>query len=129
VLVLGARETALDFLRIAAEVGVGARAIVRSTGEELLAKVRAGASHPPGPRVITGEYLGSIQLAPADDGGVEVFSNHPAANRLEHGFHGVDSLGRHYHQRGHPHWGPAMSQVDGKFYAKLDALVALAVGV
>ena len=38
---------------------------------------------------------------------IDVFTEHPAARRLEMGFTGVDALGRHYDQAPRPHWRPA----------------------
>lgn len=32
------------------------------------------------------------------------------ARRIELGFHGADSLGRHYNQSGHPYMGPAFNE-------------------
>jgi hypothetical protein len=39
------------------------------------------------------------------------------------GFHGTDSLGRHFNQPPLPHFGPAVDETEGPFRAKLQAAV------
>lgn len=56
--------------------------------------------------VETGEYRSSIVAV-----GNVVVSDHPAARRLELGFIGVDSLGRHYAQMPNPHWSPVKEEI------------------
>lgn len=43
--------------------------------------------------------------------GGTVFTDFPAANRLENGFVGMDALGRHYTQMPRPHWSPVREQM------------------
>lgn len=70
----------------------------------------------PGPRKITGGYIESIMVVTERSSFIRegfsksVVSDHPAARRLELGFIGIDSMGRHYNQSPFPHWGPAMDE-------------------
>lgn len=84
---------------------------------DLLARIKTFASRRPGPNVVTGAYVASwkmkvVSLHPTQ---VVVYTDHPAARRLELGFNGTDSLGRKYHQPPFPHVRPAL---DG-FYDEL----------
>ena len=84
-------------------------------GQQLQAIVRGRAAGRPGPAVITGAYVGSIGLRPNEPGGgryeVEVGTDHPEGFRLERGYHGTDSLGRHFvMSHGYPHFGPAAAE-------------------
>lgn len=90
-------------------------------GALTVAAVRAHAQGRPGPEVITGDYLNSIQY---DTGysamwgtgigisGFSVGSDAPQAMRLELGFVGTDSAGRTYNQPPFPHYGPAADEID-----------------
>jgi hypothetical protein len=52
--------------------------------------------------VITGQYRASWDVRMSTSGGqvtAEVYTDAPQARRLEYGFVGVDSLGRHYRSR------------------------------
>lgn len=79
-------------------------------------RVKANASlprsGPPGPRLITGDYVRSWTTTrrPGPGGGQAsvVGTNKPQARRLEFGFIGADSLGRVYNQPPYPHLGPAV---------------------
>jgi hypothetical protein len=74
-------------------------------------RVRQNASGRPGPNVVTGEYRDSIRLQRSFFGDAwTVTTKHPAAERLEFGFVGVDSLGRVYNQPPFAHWRPALEQ-------------------
>lgn len=87
---------------------------------DLVEAVQMHASGRPGPNVVTGTYRGSIRIVGAlveGDGNtaaVLVGTDHPAWHRLEFGFVGVDSLGRHYHQSPFPHWRPGIQDLKGK---------------
>lgn len=104
---------------------------VRRGGLMLQRLVRANASGRPGPRVQTGDYRRGIRLqtgeAVSPAGGLvpfaTVYTTSPQGQRLEHGFVGVDSLGRHYHQPPFPHWGPAVEVVEPIVQADLAAQV------
>ena len=76
----------------------------------LLETIRANAGRPPGPNIVTGAYVRSwkmkvISLMPTQ---VIVYTDHPAARRLEFGFNDIDSIGRRYHQPPFPHVRPAV---------------------
>lgn len=84
---------------------------------DLVEAVQLHASGRPGPNVVTGAYRGGIRIVGAlveGDGTVAatlVGTDHPAWHRLEFGFVGVDSLGRHYHQSPYPHWRPGLIDI------------------
>jgi hypothetical protein len=92
---------------------------VYRNGALLRTRVRAYASGRPGPRVQTGDYRRGISLQTGRTVGTAgasvpfatVFSTSPQGQRLENGFVGVDSLGRHYHQPAFPHFAPALAEV------------------
>jgi hypothetical protein len=76
----------------------------------LLERIRTNASRRPGPNIVTGAYVASwkmkvISLMPTE---VIVYTDHPAARRLEFGFNDIDSIGRRYHQPPFPHVRPAL---------------------
>lgn len=94
--------------------------IVRDYGRELQRRVRRNASGRPGPNVVTGAYRESIKyrtFSVALGLGAEVYSDAPQAMRLEYGFVGMDSLGRHYSQPPFPHFRPAVESIRPEFYA------------
>ena len=96
-----AHVVALDLGQMAASAAVKVPGIVRHFGQLYQTRVMAAASGRPGPRVITGDYRRSITLEMTTvDGRVAavVGTSHPAGRRLELGFVGSDSLGRHYNQ-------------------------------
>jgi hypothetical protein len=102
-------------------------AVVAHYGQVLQTRVMANASGRPGPRAVTGDYRRRITLelgALAGSPAAIVATNHDAARRLELGFVGVDSLGRHYDQPPFPHFGPALDDIVESFTA---AVVAAAV--
>ncbi|WP_180685917.1 HK97 gp10 family phage protein [Streptomyces gossypiisoli] len=113
-----------------ARMGPAARArtrtITRHHAMLLRVRIQRNASGRPGPRVVTGQYRASWDVRMGTGGGqvtAEVFSDAPQARRLEYGFVGVDSLGRHYRQPPYPHVEPAFRQTQPGF------LQALADGV
>ncbi|MEV6942992.1 HK97 gp10 family phage protein [Streptomyces sp. NPDC051172] len=90
-----------------------AETAMRHGAKTLVVQVQRNASGRPGPRVITGKYRASWQSDVHRAGTVivaEVGTNAPQGRRLEFGFVGVDSLGRHYNQPPYPHLGPAVEQ-------------------
>lgn len=89
--------------------------IVLQGGLDLLSQVRWQASNPPGPNVVTGEYVNSWMIDIGADGTVRVFTEHPASFRLEYGYVGVDALGRHYNQPPFPHVALAVAIVMPQF--------------
>lgn len=63
----------------------------------------------PGPNVITGQFRDAWTYAHGADA-AEVANGSVYAARLEFGFVGVDSLGRHYNQPPYPSLQPAVSE-------------------
>jgi hypothetical protein len=109
--------------------GIGL-AMTEIYGRELQAAVKAHASGRPGPNVITGEYRDSIMLKITESlTGVEaeVYSDAPQAFRLEYGFVGSDSLGRHYDQPPFPHFRPALQQVGGEYHVAVSTAIRKAI--
>lgn len=95
-----------------------AERVAKHFGELLVQKVRANASGSPGPEMVTGAYVASIEADVQINGGiatVNVGTNAPQAYRLEFGFVGVDSLGRQYAQPPFPHFGPAADEYGALF--------------
>ncbi|WP_323178614.1 HK97 gp10 family phage protein [Streptomyces sp. NBC_01381] len=89
-----------------------AETAMRHGAKALVVQVQRNASGRPGPRVITGKYRASWQSDVHRAGPVivaEVGTSAPQGRRLEFGFVGVDSLGRHYNQPPFPHLGPAVN--------------------
>jgi hypothetical protein len=73
-----------------------------------LSHIQRNLSGRPGmPTPDTRQYLNSWRAVKLADGRWGVTSDAPQVNRLEHGFVGVDSLGRHYMQYPLPHIAPA----------------------
>ncbi|NUK32215.1 HK97 gp10 family phage protein [Streptomyces lunaelactis] len=109
-----------------ARMGPAARArtrtITRHHAMLLRVRIQRNASGRPGPRVITGQYRASWDVRMSTGGGqvtAEVYSDAPQARRLEYGFVGVDSLGRHYRQPPFPHVEPAFRQTQPGFIQAL----------
>lgn len=62
----------------------------------------------------TGDYARSIShrvTSSASAVDATIGTNRPQGRRLEFGFYGVDSLGRHYNQAPRPHWEPVRQQM------------------
>jgi hypothetical protein len=107
-----ARVLAEHFELLAKRAGPRAAHFTRTRAQHLQSIVRGRASGPPGPQVITGDYVGSIGVEVSqDEDGIyrgEVGTDHPEGFRLERGYHGTDRLGRHFVESpGHPHFGPS----------------------
>jgi hypothetical protein len=109
-----------------ARMGPAARArtrtITRHHAMLLRVRIQRHASGRPGPRVITGQYRASWDVRMSTGGGqvtAKVYSDAPQARRLEYGFVGVDSLGRHYRQPPFPHVEPAFRQTQPGFIQAL----------
>jgi len=84
---------------------------MRRSGQLMLTRVVYYASGGgQGPQVRTGAYVRSINLE-VSPSGWRVYTNAPQARRLEYGFVGTDSLGRHYSQAPLPHWRPAAAEM------------------
>ncbi len=111
--VIGADAASASFAASAATIGPKTTALRNTYAARLAAMVQSRA-----PRR-TGAYAASIGV----DSDGNVGTNHPAAGRLEFGFHGVDSLGRRYNQSPQAHYGPAADVVTAPFMAAAEALV------
>ncbi|MFE0257283.1 HK97 gp10 family phage protein [Streptomyces sp. NPDC059010] len=99
------------------------RTITRHHAMLLRVRIQRNASGRPGPNVITGQYRASWDVRVRASGGqvtAEVFTDAPQARRLEYGFVGVDSLGRHYRQPPFPHVEPAFRQTQPAFLQALE---------
>ncbi|MEW1565833.1 hypothetical protein AB0454_22940 [Streptomyces sp. NPDC093509] len=86
------------------------------------ARIAGNASGRPGPNVITGAYRASWQATTRrlPYGAVcTLGSNAPQARRLEWGFTGMDSLGRHYNQPPFPHVEPALPFIETTLMASM----------
>jgi hypothetical protein len=126
VAVAGASAVSASFAAGAAKAGPATSRKVRHFGMLLQTRVRANASGRPGPNAPTGDYRRSIaheHQATGDHATSYVGTNAPQGARLEFGFHGEDSLGRHYDQPPYPHFGPAVDQIEGPFEAAMTTIV------
>ncbi|UQA93704.1 HK97 gp10 family phage protein [Streptomyces halobius] len=107
----GALASALD--RGALRSLSATETVMRHSAQALVKRVQHNASGRPGPRVVTGKYRASWMSDVHRSGPVvvaEVGTAARQARRLEFGFVGVDSLGRHFNQPPYPHLGPAVDQ-------------------
>ena len=100
-----------------------AEKITQEYGKVFQQAVKRNASGPPGPNVVTGQYVGSIQPFSEDQYTAGAETSAPQAARLEFGFVGVDALGRHYAQPPFPHWRPAIDEVGPKYKEAMQAAV------
>lgn len=119
---------AADLNRAGVRAGVQAGAVVQRNGVKLVSRVKAHASGRPGPRIQTGDYNRSWSLEIRRRGGsleAAAGTNRPQGPRLEFGFHGADSLGRHYDQPPLPHAGPALDETASEFEADIAAIADL----
>jgi hypothetical protein len=125
--VIGAKRVAAEYLQAGTHSRVVVEQVVRQAGQSLVRRVRARASGRPGPRAVTGDYRRSwtseIRRYGSAAVAAYVGTNKPQGRRLEYGFYGVDSIGRHYRQPPYPHAGPACDEAVPEFYAALDAAV------
>ncbi len=100
-------------------------ATTRAYGNRLLEEVRYRASHAPGPSVITGQYVRSIQLRFTkyrNSLTAEVYSDEPYSARLKYGFSGVDSLGRYQMSAPYPHFRPALEAIGDEYVGAMGRL-------
>lgn len=103
---------------------------MRHAAKALVVQVQRNASGRPGPRVITGRYRASWQAEVHRAGPVvtaEVGTSSPQGRRLEFGFVGVDSLGRHFNQPPFPHLGPAVDSFGPQLVRELGHAVSEAL--
>ena len=118
------QRVAADIANLGAEAAAKAHTITVKWTAALQRQVQLNASGRPGPNAPTGNYRRSInrrtvKLLRSSYG--EVGTNMPQGRRLEHGFSGVDSLGRNYDQPAYPHFGPAIDFVGPGYQAAMAA--------
>ena len=116
------QRVAADIAGLGAEAAAKAHAITVTWTAALQRQVQLNASGRPGPNAPTGNYRRSInrrtvKLLRSSYG--EVGTNMPQGRRLEHGFSGVDSLGRSYDQPAYPHFGPAIDFIGPGYEAAM----------
>lgn len=102
-------------------------ASVAHWGHMLETRIKRNASGRPGPNAPTGNYRRSWNTRLSRQNGLRMASvgtNMPQAQRLEYGFHGTDSLGRHYDQPAYPHVGPAVDSITPEFAADLQRILS-----
>lgn len=124
--VIGANAVEKDFREASLRAGAEAYHVTRMYTQLLNTKVKAHASGRPGPRAPTGDYRRSITWEVerhADESVGIVGTTRPQGRRLELGYEGVDSLGRHYHQPPFPHFRPALSEVEVLYVAAMGGMV------
>lgn len=123
-----ADDVARAFDAAGIRVGVRSTAIVRHHTLLGQTRAKAHASGRPGPRAVTGDYRRSISTSVAASlRGVSGHfgTNKDQARRLENGFVGIDSIGRHYDQPAYPHFGPAYEETLPGFIAAVEHLAEL----
>lgn len=100
---------------------------VQHTGTLGQARIRGNASGRPGPNVITGAYRNSWQTQTRRlpyGAQCTLGTDAPQGRRLELGFVGIDSLGRHYNQPPFPHVQPALPFIGDTLMASMRLAVA-----
>ncbi|WP_435606718.1 hypothetical protein [Streptomyces ardesiacus] len=120
-------ELADRFEAAAKRIGPAIAHGVQHTGTLGQARIRGNASGRPGPNVITGAYRNSwqTQTRRLPYGAIcTLGTNAPQGRRLEFGFTGVDSLGRHYDQPPFPHVQPALPFIEAALMAQMRLAVA-----
>jgi hypothetical protein len=129
VALVGAREVSLAFLTASVKTDAAVNKVVVHYGHLLATRVKAKASGRPGPNAPTGDYRRSINSQFSHSNGKSIAyvgTNAVQGRRLEYGFNGVDSIGRHYNQPPYAHFGPAIDEIEQEFYAALEKVVDLA---
>lgn len=104
---------------------VAERKLQEDMAEFLIERIRSYASGRPGPNIRTGAYRQSWNKTYLGMlGGYRVSTSAPQARRLEYGFVGTDSIGRHYHQPPFPHIRPAVADTRPEYAKRYAALPA-----
>lgn len=120
--VIGAKAVASAFRTAGLTIIPRTTVQVNKHGVLLVTKIQGRASGRPGPRIITGNYRRSWTGHPVQVAGGPGYiagSSAPQGPRLEHGFSGTDSLGRHYNQPPFPHVKPAADEIERVFIADI----------
>jgi hypothetical protein len=116
-------EKLADKLEHAADrIGPALARAVQHAGTLGQARIRGNASGRPGPNVITGAYRNSWQATTRriPHGAIcTLGTDLPYGRRLEFGFTGTDSLGRHYNQPPFPHVQPALGFIESTLQAQM----------
>jgi len=113
--------------RAATRIGPAIARGVDHAGTLGQARIRGNASGRPGPNVITGAYRNSWQTHTRriPHGTIcTLATDAPQGRRLEYGFVGIDSLGRHYAQPPFPHVQPALPFIQDTLMASMRLAVA-----
>lgn len=100
------------------QISRGVNMANQETAVDLLFSMAKHASGRPGPDIVTGEFIGNMWAGVEHDmvvGG----NNSPQAMRLEYGFVGEDSMGRHYFQPPYPWLGPAVEEVWPRYQERI----------
>lgn len=103
----------------------------RHTGDALTAaaiklqgRARDHSSGRPGPNIITYQFWSAWTWAVGADGiSATVANGSTYAARLEFGFVGVDSMGRHYNQPPYPSLGPAVMESEDLLGEELEKVL------
>lgn len=123
---VGGTLVAARFAQGSVMVGVKTRAVVHKHTQLLRTKIQAKASGRPGPNAPTGDYRRSWGVSFGGGTGF-VFgaagTNAPQGRRLELGFVGTDSLGRHYNQPPYSHVGSAAEEIEPGFVRDIGQIV------
>ena len=119
---VGVSEFVARLQRIGERASIEARVAVAEAGRELEKQAKQNASGRPGPNVVTGTLRRSITMAPITPWGLMGWQTSVGptviyARRIELGFHGADSLGRHYNQPGYPYMAPAFAALKPRIQA------------
>jgi hypothetical protein len=121
---------AADLQALGVRAGAKAFTTTRHFGMILVTNIRRRASlprtGPPGPRLLTGDYVRSWSVQTTMGAGGPVATagtSAPQARRLELGYRGTDSIGRAYNQPPYAHAGPGLDETAPAFYAAIAAIV------
>jgi hypothetical protein len=120
-------ELADKFEHAAARIGPAIARGVEHAGTLGQARIRGNASGRPGPNVITGTYRNSWQTHTRRlpyGAMCTLATDAPQGRRLEFGFTGTDSLGRHYNQPPFPHVQPAVPFIEATLMASMRVAVS-----
>ena len=113
---IGIPEFAAALERTTARASAESRVFVAEAAASIEAIAKDHASGRPGPEVVTGTLRRGITHDPIQPWGVggwrtKVGPTVIYSRRIELGFHGTDSRGRHYNARGYPYFEPAFRSV------------------
>lgn len=120
--VIGADLVAKTFKAAATSIGPRTQRRLRYWAARTETGIKGRASGRPGPRTITGDYRRSwtteaVSRGPAS--GFAIFTDKKQGRRLEEGFVGTDSLGRHYNQPPYRHVLPVRQEIEPQFLADM----------